>query len=153
MQNKPTLTFLIGVPASGKTTYANKFLKNDDTIILSSDDIREEIFKDANNQSNNALVFKTLYERAKQCLSNGKNVVLDSTNTDKNLRKKALEIFKDFDIIKQAIIFETPLEKCIQQDQNRTRKVGENVINKFFNNFSKPTLSEGFDEIKNVKFL
>ena len=147
MEKFNTLTFLIGPPASGKTTYANTYLKNESTVILSSDDIRKELLNDVQNQSNNKLVFDTLYSRAKDFLKSGKNVVLDCTNTDKNFRQLALDYFKEFNIIKKAIIFKTTKQECLLRDEKRERQVGKNVIENFFENISIPTEEEGFNEI------
>lgn len=144
------LIFLIGLPGSGKSTYANKYLA-EDCKILSSDGIRKELFGDENNQENNQLVFRTLYERAKQFLKQGKNVVIDATNVNTEERKKSLENFKDFEVKRIAIVINTPLEKCIQQDKQRERNVGSAVIYKFAKIFSMPTKQEGFDEVIVVK--
>ena len=45
---------LIGLPAAGKSTWSKKYIEcNPDTILVSSDAIREEVFGDINDQSHN----------------------------------------------------------------------------------------------------
>lgn len=139
------LIFMVGVPGCGKTTYANENLK--DCEILSSDKIREELFGNENDQSNNALVFETLFDRARSFLKDGKDVVIDATNVNVVERAKALEHFKDLQVKRIAIVINTPINKCIEQDLNRNRTVGKFVIEKFAKIFTKPTKEEGFDEI------
>lgn len=51
---------LVGLPASGKSTYAKKLSKKENAIILSSDELRKELFGNINNQNHNAEVFKEL---------------------------------------------------------------------------------------------
>ena len=88
-----TLTLLVGLPASGKSTYAIERLANDSTIILSSDELIKELFCDENCQENNGLVFKTLYKREKEYLQNVKNVVIDATNINLKERRSDLSQF------------------------------------------------------------
>lgn len=139
------LIFLIGLPGSGKTTYAKNNLSNCE--ILSSDSIRKELFGDETCQADNKLIFSTLYERAKEHLKNGKDVVIDATNVKLIERQKALSEFKDFSVKRIAIVINTPVKECIERDKSRVRTVGKNVIYKFKKIFSKPTKEEGFDEI------
>ena len=143
-----TLFLLVGLPASGKSTFAIKKLQNDNTIILSSDELRKELLGDENCQENNEIVFKTLYKRAKEYLQNGKNVVIDATNINIKSRKRALSNFEKMDIRRVAIVFATPYEICIDRDMSRKRTVGENVIKKFLYRFEIPMEYEGFDYIE-----
>lgn len=146
-----TLTLLIGLPASGKSTYAREHLANDNTIILSSDELRKELLGDENCQDNNELVFKTLYKRAKDYLQNGKNVVIDATNINLKARRSALSHFEKMPIRREAIVFATPFEICIERDKERARTVGEAVIKKFLYRFEVPMKYEGFDIIRFVR--
>lgn len=139
------LIFLIGLPASGKTTYAKNNLTN--CVILSSDEIRKELLGDETCQANNNLIFSTLYKRASQHLLNGEDVVIDATNVSEVERQKALEQFANLNIRRVAIVLNTPLKECIERDKNRERTVGKDVIYKFRKRFIKPTKEEGFDEI------
>jgi len=144
------LIFLVGLPGCGKSTYANENLAID-CEIFSSDKIRFELFGDENNQSDNNLVFNTLFERAKEVLKQGKNVVIDATNVDIFERAQALKHFADFSVQRIAIVLDVSMEICIERDQQRTRTVGANVIKKFATRFVMPTKSEGFDEIIIIK--
>ena len=144
------LIILCGLPGSGKSTYAKKYLENDATI-LSSDKLRKELFNDETNQENNDLVFNTLYARAKDLLASGKNVVIDATNINVFERKRVLDNFKDLNIERICIFIDTNIKKCYEQDNTRHRTVGENVINHFYKILEKPTISEGFDKVQIIK--
>jgi len=144
------LIFLVGLPGCGKSTYASENLAID-CEIFSSDKIRFELFGDENNQSDNNLVFSTLFERARNALNNGKNVVIDATNVDINERAQALKYFADFNVERIAIVLDVPVEICIERDMKRTRTVGSEVIKNFADRFVMPTKSEGFDEIIIIK--
>ena len=57
----PIFTMMVGLPGSGKSTYAEKLSKERSAIICSSDKVREDLYGDENSQSNNDEVFKLLY--------------------------------------------------------------------------------------------
>ena len=144
------LIILVGLPASGKSTYAKNVLASEDTIVLSSDELRKELLGDENCQSNNQLVFDTLYRRAKENLQKGLNVVIDATNINIKDRKRTLSWFKGMNIKRVAIVFATPFEVCYERDKKRERTVGKEVIDKFLYRFEIPMEYEGFDKIEIV---
>ena len=69
-------TMLIGLPGCGKTSYAQKYVKtHNNTVILSSDDIRQELWGDANDQQNPSLVFDIMLNRTVAEIKKGHNVI------------------------------------------------------------------------------
>ena len=113
------LVLMVGVPGSGKSTYAKKYFSK--YKVLSSDEIRKELFDDENCQSNNAYVFSTLYKRARANLQAGFNVVIDATNVTTKDRKKALNYFADLEIFRICCYIKTPIEICYKQDFVKNR--------------------------------
>lgn len=56
--NRPTLIILCGSPGSGKTTYAEKYLsEHANTVYLSSDQIRKEMWGNESIQGDNNEIF------------------------------------------------------------------------------------------------
>lgn len=147
---KPKLYVLVGLPASGKSTYAKNNLL-DKAKLLSSDAIRKELFNDETHQADNKAVFTTLYNRAREYLRNGDNVVIDSTSINKFERARVLRNFEGFDIEKIAIFINTPVKVCCERDLLRSRTVGKDVIYKYKRKFERPTIDEGFDNVIEVK--
>ena len=145
-----TLILMVGIPGSGKSTYTKTKIERR-VRILSSDAIRKELFDDENDQEHNDIVFETLYNRAREHLEAGRDVLIDATNNNKKNRKRTLEHFADLNIKRKAIVIETPVDVCIKRDKRRERTVGTEVINKFAENFEYPTKDEGFDEISIIK--
>lgn len=147
---KTRLYILIGLPGSGKSTYAEKELSKT-AIILSSDAIRKELLNDETNQDNNRLIFSTLYNRARIHLIDGKDVVIDATSINRFERARVLDNFKDLDIERIAIYFNTPAKVCCERDKNRARTVGNDIIYRYKNKFEFPKKDEGFDKIIVIK--
>lgn len=81
---------LVGLPGSGKSTYAEK-LKKEGYMIHSSDAIREELTGDINSQDNNPEVFGVLHKRVKEDLKSGHSCVYNATNMSRKRRKAFLD--------------------------------------------------------------
>lgn len=138
---------MVGLPGSGKSTLAKELALKDRAALHSSDDLREELFGDANNQDNNELVFQELNRRINQDLSEEKSVVYDATNLSYKKRKLYLDRIKP-ECYKECILIATPYEKCLHQNNLRSRKVPENVIEKMYKSFMVPQYYEGWNHIK-----
>lgn len=151
MQNTneiPTLFMLVGLPGSGKSTYAEKLSKRENAVILSSDTIREKYFGEINNQDNNTEVFKILHNMIKDNLLIGKNVIYDATNISSKRRKSFIEEqLHSIPCIKTCIIIATPYEECLTNNNKRERHVPEYSIKQMYMNFHTPYYFEGWDNI------
>ena len=145
--NKPILIYLVGLPASGKSTYA-KELKDKGYNIHSSDSIREELYGDENIQGDPKDVFDILYKRVIEDLRSGKNCVYDSTGLSSKRRMAFLNTISHIDCKKICLLFATPYEVCLERNKNRERKVPEEVIKRMYTSFNIPYFYEGWDEVK-----
>ena len=141
-----TIYLLVGLPGSGKSTYA-KLLCKKQTIVYSSDKIRKEITGDVNNQLFNMKVFDILKKRTIESLLNGNSVIIDSTNLSYKRRKNFIESLNKIECNKIAIVMATPFNECIKRDSERERSVGKNVLDRMYKSFSMPSKMEGFDKI------
>lgn len=138
---------LVGLPASGKSTYAEK-LKEQGYHIHSSDAIREELTGDVNAQDKNTDVFAVLHKRIRDDLGNGVSCIYDATNMSMKRRKAFLDEIKKYDCRKKCVLFVIPVEVCKGRNNNRERKVSDEVYDKMLKSFWVPMKYEGWDEIK-----
>jgi predicted kinase len=145
MENK--LIVLMGIPASGKSTYAEK-LKEEGKIVLSSDELRLELYGDVDHQDNNGHIFNTLFTRAREQLKLGNDVVIDATNINSKKRIHLIQQeFKHHDN-KEAYAFMTPYHNCIQHNNMRDRVIPTHAIKRMYMNLQIPTFEEGWSDIK-----
>lgn len=143
------LICLVGIPGSGKTTYAEKYIKEHGGLHLSSDLIRKELYGDESTQGNPSEVFALMQDRAIEALNNGTSVVYDATNITRKDRSYIINLCPKFVQIEAHIIW-APIETCIERDAARERTVGTAVIDKMLKRFQPPFYDEGFDYIKLV---
>lgn len=142
---------LVGIPASGKSTYAHE-LEKQGYHIHSSDAIRKELTGDSNSQNINNKVFEILHKRIKSDLGNGVSCVYDATNMSMKRRISFLNEIKKYECHKKCALFVTPVEVCKERNQNRERKVPDSVFGKMLKQFQCPYYYEGWDDIEIVKF-
>ena len=151
MTERPTLILLTGIPGSGKTTYAEEYVKSHaNTIHLSSDSIRKELYGSESAQGDPAEVFFLMQKRAIEALNDGKNVVYDATNVTRKDRAGIIGVCPKFAYIECHIIW-APIDVCIERDDMRNRTVGKAVIDRMLKRFQAPYYDEGIHEIKIVK--
>ena len=150
--NIPKLILLVGIPGSGKTTYAKKYISESSkmTVHLSSDSIRYELYGDESIQGNPADVFTLMQKRAVAALNEGYDVIYDATNITRKDRASIIGMCPKFARIKCRIIW-APIEECIKRDSERKRTVGKEVIDKMLKRFQAPFYDEGMDEIEIVR--
>lgn len=147
---KPTFLMLIGLPGSGKSTLAQK-MANENTVILSSDSIRKELFGSESVQENAEKVFNLMFSRTVKALDEGKDVIYDATNLKKKLRINTLKRLKGAvktEFIAKALIIDTDLATAKERNSSRDRVVPEEVLDKMHDNFQLPDYSEGWDQIE-----
>ena len=150
--NRPKLIILCGIPGSGKSTYAKNYISDctKNTIHLSSDSIRAELYGNESIQGNPSEVFSLMQKRAVDALNNGCDVIYDATNITRKDRASIIGICPKFAKIECHIIW-APIETCIERDSKRERTVGKEVIDKMLKRFQAVYYDEGIDEIKVVK--
>lgn len=152
MSKQPKLFMLIGLPGSGKSTFARNRVKFYDDCnktrleIVSSDDIREELYGTRFCQKDPARVFEIAHERIINSLEQGWDVIFDATNITRKNRASLLNKIPAY-TEKFAQICWAPISTCIERDLKREFPVKANVIWKMAYKFQMPFYDEGFDHI------
>lgn len=149
-----TVYVMCGVSGSGKSTYAQKILKDmPHTKLISTDAIRKELWGDENDQRRPDVVFKVAYERIERELRRNYDVVFDATNLKVKDRIKLIEFVKGLEIEAEfyCIVMSTSLEECIEAQELRERKVPRAVIEKQYKSMQYPFIDEGWDVIRIIE--
>ena len=146
-----TITMMIGIPGSGKTTYAKDFLKGE---YISPDAIRKELYGDISIQGNPVVVFALVSTRIRAALTEGKNVVYDATNTNA-YRKATVDEFREYGATEvNGIFMNTPFEVCMERNLNRNDRlepVPADVMERMYNALQENMPDDAeFDHFKEV---
>ena len=138
---------LVGIPGSGKSTYAQSLAKTKNAVILSSDSLRQELFGDANDGTRNQELFQELNRRTIENLTNGVSVIYDATNINSKRRQSLLKQLPK-EVWKECHYLCVDFRKCIMNDFSRKeRNVGIEVIKKMSTSLQVPMHFEGWDNI------
>jgi predicted kinase len=147
---------LIGCPASGKSTLAAHLHQAiPQSQIISTDQIREDLFGDAATQGDWALINSEISTQIAQAIAAGKQIIYDATNAEKAWRSELLDSLKKLDDLKIiGWYLQTPLEVCYQRNKNRLRQVPEDVIEIYAIALEKspPSKDEGFTEFHHIPY-
>jgi predicted kinase len=154
MFEEKILSLLIGLPGSGKSTYAKTIATINPAIhIISPDEIRFQMLDyehtgidyDPNIEPQ---VWDQVKSEVRQCLRdiNISECILDATNTKKDLRKDFIDIARQFHAKTKAYVFPPNIAVAKQRNLLRERNVPEKVIESMANSFEEPSFDE-FDKI------
>lgn len=146
-QNRNAAIFMIGPPASGKSTWGKNFAQKVGAVYVSSDELRAKLGKGESDQSINAQVFMVAKQRVERALSQGKHVVIDATNINRGTRKTFMKPAKDHGAYTIAVAFEVPRDELLKRDAQRERHVGPDVIDKYIKDYQRPVIGDEFDKV------
>lgn len=140
------LYVMVGLPGSGKTTYANS-LKGKNIKVFSSDLIRKELYGDESIQGDNNLIFRILESRIEEHLAYGDDAVHDATNLREQNREKIIRRFRHTGCELIAVNMLTDYDTCVRRNFGRDRKVPKEVIERMNKGYTRAKLGEGWDKI------
>jgi len=125
----PELVLTIGLPGSGKSTWAREQVeRRPEFIVIERDIIREELTGDHQNFTLEPRVTSIAQERAIYALRHGRSVIIADTNLRPKYRKVWKKIADSHGAWYREHFFDTPIEVCIERDALRPKPVGEEVI-------------------------
>lgn len=160
----PKCTFLIGLPAAGKSTWIDANTPVN-TVVLSTDRIIDRIAKNYNVTYDEAwrnlvgfaeqIFFKNLEEISESGDHEGNKLdfVIDRTNLNVKSRRRVMNTLKAKGYTFKAIVF-TPSNQTewFKRLEQRTGKIiSPDVLLDMVQKIEDPTLAEGFDEIEYYK--
>jgi len=146
-----TLYLTVGLPGSGKSTYAKKFIVEKDIQYLSSDELRAVYGKDETDQSVTSIVFDHIKRKVDEFLKDGKNVLVDATSVNRKERSDYINTAKKYGSKVVALVFKMDRQGLIDRNKKRGEQGGREVptfvIDKMLNKYEDPSHSEGIDTI------
>lgn len=159
-QMRPELTITIGLPASGKSTWAKNLVKTGKgkVVQISRDDLRDPMLKQLPFRDRESLAHVIQCTAAEKLLAMGKHVIISDTNLAPTRQEHWRQFAEKHDAIFRKVMFtHIHVEACIERDRRRRDSVGENVIRRMAQeavdsgmisaNAINPNFIGGFDRV------
>ena len=141
------LYIMAGLPASGKSTFTKLYCKSKTMIVVSSDEIRECLYGDPNEQGDPNEVFAYVDSITYDTLKYGIDVIYDATSLTKAIRENIIKKFEDVTESIHLIWMNTPFEECLSRNFTRDRHVPYDVMVSMNERLEMPTKDERFTTI------
>lgn len=126
----PKLKMMMGIPGSGKSTYARELVDQGSWGRVNRDDLRAMVFNGKWSGHREGIIVEIEKAIASVLLKNNHAVVVDDTNINEKNRKMWSEYATrpgyQFEVQKM----DTPYKTCLERDAAREKPVGEAVINR-----------------------
>lgn len=138
--NDNFLICLVGLPASGKTTFAyqlketiENIIENFKVIIIDPDKIRDQLSPKKFDHSREQIVRGRYFKAINTSLKDNNIVISDDLNYYSSMRHDLKEIADRLEIRFFIIHIATPLKTCLSWNKKRGKPIPNKVIKKVYN--------------------
>jgi predicted kinase len=149
----PKAYILVGVPASGKSTWAKTYEGDTNIAFISTDKLVDAYARSVNLSYNQ--VFKDFMPFAVKMMAAdvvkareaGLDIIWDQTSTTVNSRKKKFNMLPGYEMI--AVVFKTPESEELRRRLNSRpgKNIPDYVVESMIDGWEEPSEEEGFDKI------
>ncbi len=150
------LIMLVGIPGSGKSTWAGAYLRDHPAhYLVSTDQIRAELYGDEAIQGDWRQVWRQVVSRWRLGIDGihrgvCAGVVYDATNARRRHRRQAISAARALGFNCLTLVWvDAPLGVCLRRNRLRSRQVPPEAIVKMHRQLrgAPPSLAEGVDQI------
>lgn len=141
----------VGLPASGKTTWAMEQVAKDSSLVnVNRDDIREMRFGGFTGKpEHESEVTRTQNGAIANAFKREQSVIVSDTNMNRRFVGQLVKIAENWGALVEFVYFDTPMQECIKRDKARAaqgkRAVGEEVIRNFNSRYVTKGMVPRFD--------
>lgn len=157
---RPLIVVFLGLPGSGKTTFARQLAAHINAVTLSSDAIRLSMYKtreaaqvarEENRTLSNQLIFGALNYGTRQIIRAGGSVLFDAVVSHRHERQEKYDIANEFGAQAVLVRISVPREVAIARMQQRiptedqrqfTLEKAIGVYDHFASDLEEPTSDE-----------
>lgn len=138
---------MCALPGTGKDTWIRSNLP--DVPMVSLDAIRAEL--GVSWEDGQGPVVARAFESAREYLRAHRSFVWNATCLTPDLRKRELQLFRDYDAYTEIVVLEVPWEEGLRRNRNRKAVVPEDVIDSMLGRFTPPSVREAHEVLSVVQ--
>ena len=147
----------VGVSASGKTTWAEQFVKeNEGWVNINRDDIRFTILGERDwskwNWKNEKRVTTVQEQLIFDAAIEEKNIIISDTNLNKKFREQMIQKLEEKGYTVTLKMFPVSFEEAVKRDTQRANGVGYSVIAKQYEQWEEQFEEEKYQYTKNLPY-
>ncbi|HUX87740.1 MAG TPA: ATP-binding protein [Chloroflexota bacterium] len=151
-ESRPKFYVMVGMPGSGKTTYARRQFP--EALRISLDDLRlmfsGQTFEPRIEGAVGIAADAMIEALAANAVKLKRDLLLDATNVSRARRSTAIATARRHHLSPIAVYVDTPVTVAQQRNRGRPVPVPSVVVDRFGTNLEPPSLAEGFDQIIRV---
>lgn len=137
-----TVILTVGIPASGKSTWARENAVDLNAAIVCRDDIR--IMQGLKHGQDEELVTKVEHALIEGLISEGKDCIVADTNINKTFRNRLIKFCHQRGADVEIVVFDIGLDEAVLRDMVREDSVGADVIRKMHDSFKGQQIKSEF---------
>lgn len=142
-----SITITVGLPASGKTTWALSFGFD---CAISLDDCRQELWGDytiQNGPGGIIALLKLQEQKIRSAISEQKSIVVHNTHHLREFRKPIIDLASELNYHTRIIYFNIDPNECRRRNKARQHPIPEIVMDEFIATLEIPTEDEAAELI------
>lgn len=136
------LTLTVGIPSSGKTTWA---LGAGFDVAVSLDDCREALWGSSyiqNGLGGLPIVLVMQEQIIKHAIAEKRSIVVHDTHIERNHRLPLIQLARKYGYRVQIVYFDVPHGRCLERNRCRINPVPRDIINRGIKRLEVPDASE-----------
>lgn len=142
----------VGLPASGKTTWAMEQVRAIGAVNVNRDDIRQMVCGGwTGKPEDEAMVTQIQHAAIVSALKKQQTVIVSDTNLNRGIVKGLVKIAQNWGAKVSFVYFDTPMVECVIRDERRgergERFVGEQVIRDMAKRYGNPNFDDLIDPV------
>lgn len=144
---------LVGVPASGKSTWIKNQEWAKDCVVVSTDEFVELYAKEVGSTYSEVFndymptAVQLMADKVVQAREAGKDIIWDQTSTTEKSRVRKFNMLPDYEHI--AVVFKTPdrAELDVRLASRPGKHIPKRVVDSMIAGFEMPSTAEGFVQV------
>jgi predicted kinase len=152
------LLMLVGIPGSGKSTWAREIARLRQYVVVCTDGIRADLYGDEAIQGDWQAIWQQVLAQWREgveaiCRGELAGVIYDATNARRRHRREAIAAARQVGFTSITLVwFDVPLSVALERNRGRSRQVPADIVVAMHRQLqgAPPAIAEGVDRVLRV---